>query len=308
MRIGARDRFEVDSAGTILNHPRHRPMNVSRRTFVKTTLAASASAALSAKLDAAPAPSDATDREYYELRCYHLQAATRLKADADPALLDSYLEQAFLPALNRLGVKNTGVFIEIEVDKKTGTAAPKPGSPVWVVIPHATLGSFAQIAAGLNADPVVRQAGANYLNTPKASPAFERIDTWLLRAFAGMPRMEVPAFSRARAPGRVFELRDYESHSELKALSKMAMFDEAEIALMRDLGMAPTLFGQALAGPNLPHLRYMTGATDLATHLANWGRFGPDPRWHAMKDLPRYADNTSLNTARFLVPKAYSQL
>jgi len=94
----------------------------------------------------------------------------------------------------------------------------------------------------------------------------------------------------------------------LKALNKMAMFDEGEIALMKDLGMAPVFFGQALAGPNLPHLRYITSGPDLGTHLANWKKFGPDPRWAKMKDLPQYADNTSRNTARFLAPKPYSQL
>ena len=88
----------------------------------------------------------------------------------------------------------------------------------------------------------------------------------------------------------------------------MAMFDEGEIALMKDLGMAPVFFGQALAGPNLPHLRYITSGPDLGTHLANWKKFGPDPRWAKMKDLPQYADNTSRNTARFLAPKPYSQL
>src|SRR5690606_13526954 len=103
-------------------------------------------------------------------------------------------------------------------------------------------------------------------------------------------------------------MRDYESHSEGKALNKMAMFDDGEIALMKDLGMSPVFFGQALAGPDLPHLRYITAATDLNTHLANWKKFGPDPRWIAMRDLPQYADNTSRNTARFLTPKSYSQI
>ena len=69
---------------------------------------------------------------------------------------------------------------------------------------------------------------------PKASPAFDRIDSWLLRAFAGMPNHELPSFSKSRTPTRVFEMRDYESHSELKALSKMAMFNEGEIAVMKD--------------------------------------------------------------------------
>ena len=138
--------------------------------------------------------------------------------------------------------------------------------------------------------------------------AYERIDSWLLRAFAGMPQMALPEFSRRRVPTRVFEMRDYESHSEERALSKMAMFNEGEIEVMKDLGMSPVFFGQALAGPNLPHLRYITCAADLATHLANWKKFGPDPRWMKMKDLPQYAGNTSKNTARFLVPTAFSAI
>ena len=281
-------------------------MNLPRRDFLKTTLAASATAAFASKLSAA-APA-APNREYYELRCYRLQAGTRLKADANPALLDAYLETALLPALGKHGINNTGVFTELDLNKETATSTPKPGSPVWVLIPHASLDSFVQVSATLNADPAVQQAGASYLQAPKAAPAFERVDTWLLLAFASMPKLELPAFSRDRVPTRVFEMRDYESHSEPAALNKMAMFDEGETQLMRDLGMNPVFFGQALAGPDLPHLRYITSGPDLATHLAGWKKFGPDPRWQKMRTDPRYADNTSKNTARFLTPKPYSQI
>jgi hypothetical protein len=282
-------------------------MHLPRRDFLKTTLAASATVAFAPRLSASSEPA-APSREFYELRCYHLKAGTRLKADADPALLDAYLAGVMLPALERLGIRNVGVFTELDVQKETATATPQPVSPVWVLIPHATLDSFVRVSAALNADPAVQQSGAAYLQAPKSNPAFERIDSWLYLAFAGMPRLELPPFSHDRTPTRVFEMRDYESHSELKALNKMAMFDEGEIALMRDLGMCPAFFGQALAGPNLPHLRYITSGPDLATHLANWKKFGPDPRWLAMRNDPRYADNTSKNTARFLVPKTYSQI
>lgn len=280
-------------------------METTRRSFITTSLAAGAALASSAR---AATPAAAASREYYELRCYGLKADTRLKANAERAPLDAYLESALLPALDKRGVKNVGVFTEIKVDKPAGTSAPLPDSPVWVLIPHATLEAFAAIGAELNSDPAVQKAGAGYLEAEKARPAFERIDTWVYRAFKGMPKMEIPAFAKSRAPGRVYEMRDYESHSELKALNKMAMFDEGETQLMRDLGMSPMFFGQAIAGPNLPHLRYVTGASDLATHLANWKKFGPDPRWKAMSGDPRWAGNTSKNTARFVVPTAYSQL
>jgi len=101
---------------------------LKRRDFLKTTTTATAVAALSSKLSAA-GHSDAP-REYYELRCYHLKAGSRLKANADPALLDDYLEDAFLPAVRRLGLENTGVFTELEVDKKAGTRKPISNSPV----------------------------------------------------------------------------------------------------------------------------------------------------------------------------------
>lgn len=282
-------------------------MSTTRRDFLKTSLAASATgAALAAGLTAASAAQPVSAHEYYELRAY------RLKPGTSTALLDGYLAKALIPALNARGLTGIGVFTEIDVDKKAVTSKPKVGTPeapvaVWVLITHPTLESFASVAADLNLDPAVQSAGAEYLKTPKASPAFDRIDTWLMRAFAGFPRRVLPSFSKN--PSRVFELRDYDSHSEERALNKMAMFNDGEIAVMKDLGMSPVFYGQTIAGPNMPHLRYITGAADLATHLDNWKKFGTHPGWVKLKDDPQYKDNTSrTGPSRFVVPTAYSQI
>lgn len=278
-------------------------MKIQRRDFLKTTLAASAAAALPSQAVAASSASSATaGREFYELRAY------KLKPGPWRAGLDTYLEKAVLPALGKRGVKNVGVFTEIDVNKAAGTSTPKADSPVWMLIPHTSLDLFVTVSAELNNDAALQKAGGDYLHAKKANPAFDRIDSWLLLAFKSMPKMELPAFSKNKTSTRVFEMRDYQSHSELAALNKMAMFDEGETEIMRSLGMSPMFFGQALTGPDLPHLRYFTSGSDLATHLANWKKFGPDPRWGKMKDDPRWRDNTSKNTARFLVPTAYSQI
>lgn len=274
---------------------------MKRRDFLTTSFAASALAAL-ARTPLSAAEKSAAGRDYYELRAY------RLKPGATTAALDSYLAKAFIPALNQRGVKNVGVFTELKVDKRAVTSTPLADAPVWVLVPHASLESFVSVSADLNADAAVQAAGSEYLTVPKASPAFDRVDTWLYRAFKSMPQMELPAFSKNRVPTRVFEMRDYESHSERAALNKMAMFDDGETPLMKDLGMSPVFFGQAIAGPNLPHLRYITSGPDLAGHLAAWAKFGPDPRWKAMAGDPQYKDNTSKNTARFLAPTDYSQI
>jgi hypothetical protein len=274
-------------------------MKLQRRDFLKTSLTVSAAALAPRAAAAAPA---AGAREYYELRAY------KLKAGASRTGLDTYLAQAVLPALGKRGIANVGVFTELDVNKNAGTSTPKADSPVWVLIPYASLETFVQVSAELNTDATVLKAGADYLQAKKSSPAFDRIDSWLLRAFKSMPKLEIPAFAKNKTATRVFEMRDYQSHSELAALNKMAMFDEGETDIMRSLGMSPLFFGQALTGPDLPHLRYITSGSDLATHLANWKKFGPDPRWMKMKDDPKWANNTSKNTARFLVPTSYSQL
>lgn len=290
--------------------PMHdRVVNTPRRTFLKTAFAATAAAAVAPRL--AASLSDRVvgpGREFYELRCYRMQAGSRLKTSADPAPLDRYLEQGVLPALGRLGLGNVGVFTELDVNREAATATPRPDSPVWVLIPYPHLESFFLANTRLLADPAVVEAGGDYLRAPKAAPGFERIDSWLLLAFAEMRKMEVPRFSQDRTPTRVFEMRDYESHSELAALNKIAMFNEGELALMRDLGMNPVMFGQPLAGPDLPHLRYITSGPDLRSHFAAWSKFPPHPRWNEMKNNPRYADNMTKLTARFLAPKPYSQL
>jgi hypothetical protein len=284
-------------------------MKSTRRNFLKSSLAASATAALATGISARAAQTSpsAAARDYYELRAY------RLKPDTSSAVLENYLEKALIPALNARGLANVGVFTEVEVDKKAVTAKPKIGTPtapvaIWMLITHPSLESFTQISAELNTDATVQAAAPEFFRTPKSNPAYDRVDTWLLRAFAGMPKLAIPAFSKNKTPSRIFELRDYESHSEERAINKMAMFNDGEISLMQDLGMSPVFFGQALAGPNLPHLRYITCGPDLATHLGNWKKFGPDPRWVKMKDQPTYKDNTSKNTARFIVPTAYSQI
>lgn len=235
----------------------------------------------------------APERDYLELRAY------RLKPGASHTLLDGYLERALIPALNRRDIPAVGVFTEPE--------APD-GAAVWVLIPHRTLESVQRVTAELNTDAAVLAAGADYLRSPtRENPAFDRVDSWLHLSFTGMPRLQVPALTRSRS-ARVFELRVYESFSELKALKKVDMFNAGEIELMQQLGLSPVFYGQALAGRDLPQLTYLLCSPDRATHKKNWDAFLAHPTWIRLRDDPQYASTVSKITSRFLVPTAYSQI
>jgi hypothetical protein len=178
---------------------------------------------------------------------------------------------------------------------------------VWVLRTFPSLEVFAQATARMSADPEYQKAGAEYLNSPKSNPAFERIDSWLMLAFAGLPKIELPAYCQEKK-ARMFELRTYESFSELKAIKKVEMFNAGEIDTMREVGLGPIFYGQAIIGSNLPHLTYMVSAENRDAHKKHWGAFGAHPTWDKLKNDPQYADTVSKIYNRFLVPTAYSQI
>ena len=263
---------------------------MKRREFLSTSLATTALAALS-PLAAKGAQPAASSRELYELRLY------RLKEGSGADGLGEYLAKAAIPAWNRLGSRPIGVFTDKE--------QKEPG--LFVLIPHSSAEAFVAAAANLERDEEYRAAGAAYLNRPKANPVFERMDSWLLLAFKGMPKLELPAYSRERRP-RLFELRTYESYSERKAASKVDMFNSGEIDAMHEVGLAPIFFGEGLSGPGLPHLTYMTSAPDEGAHKEHWDAFGKHPTWDKLKNDPKYADTVSKINRWILLPTAYSQI
>jgi hypothetical protein len=266
---------------------------MKRRDFLKNSILASGFLGLScASTQSGAAKSSSKKREFYELRVY------RFKDGADRSLLENYLQNAAIPAWNRLGISPVGVFVEKE---------PKEGPAVWVLIPYPTAELMAMAGAKLNADPVYKAAAAAYLQTPKDKPGFDRINSQFFVAFAGIPRIELPVYCREKR-ARMFEIRTYESYSEVKAQKKVDMFNNGEIQVMRETGLGPIFYGQALIGQELPHLTYMLSAENEAAHKEHWGVFGKDPRWEKMKNDPQYADTVSKIRNWFLVPTAYSQI
>jgi hypothetical protein len=222
-------------------------------------------------------------------------------------LLDAYLSKALIPALNRLSSNPVGVFVQQERSEQAAASEVRDDKAVSVLIPFAAVGSYTGVFAKLSADAEYKAAGAEYLEAPKGKPAFERIDSWLMLAFAGIPKVELPAYCQENKP-RMFELRTYESFSEVKAQKKVDMFNNGEIQLMRDVGLGPIFFGQALIGANLPHLTYMLSAENQEAHTKHWDTFKAHPTWDKLKNDPQYADTVSKIYNRFLVPTPYSQI
>ncbi|MCF7956320.1 MAG: NIPSNAP family protein [Phycisphaerae bacterium] len=255
--------------------------------IVSVTCAAAPKAA-----DTKKAKPAAQKQDFYELRLYRIESAEKQK------IVSTYLEKALLPALNRMSLNNVGVF--------TVKDSPEDFS-IYVLITYPRLQMLAGVNDKLESDEVYNKAAADYFALGKKDPAYTRIESRLMKAFSGIPTMEIPAQTKSKSP-RMFELRIYESHNEHKARLKVDMFNTGEIQVMRDTKLAPVFFGETLIGSDVPNLTYMLSAPDADAHNEHWKAFMAHPEWNRMKNLPKYTDTVSKITKTFLVPTKYSQL
>jgi len=232
------------------------------------------------------------NQECYELRVYRTNNANKRK------MLDSYLENALVPALGRMHINRIGVFTNMD---------DQSDYSIYVLIPFSTLEIFAAMNPILIEDKDYILAAEEHFGVPKDDPVFTRIQSKFYKAFKGMPVIEMPEQTADNKP-RIFELRTYESHTEEKAALKVEMFNNGEMQVMRDTELSPVFFGEALIGDNLPHLAYMLSAANREAHEAHWSKFGEHPEWERLRNLPRYKDTVSKSTNIFLIPTAYSQI
>lgn len=264
---------------------------MKRRAFLQTTAAAAGltGAGIATQQATAVEKAAGSNRSYFEIRSYTLSTPEK------KALLDAYLRDAAIPALNRAGIKTVGVFSEEK---------PSPKPIVFVVLPYTSLDQLAA-ASQLLSDEALQKSGAEYLGTPATEPVFERIESWLTQAFDGMPKMDVPAKGN-----QVYQLRIYESHGEKAGKKKIEMFNTGEIAIFKRVGLVPVFFGETILGPRMPNLTYMLTFPDQAAKEKAWGAFRQDADWTKLKGTPGFSDKEIVShiTNIMLVPAPYSQI
>ncbi len=259
-----------------------------RRNFLSASLAASAMAvARKASAQSATAPG----REYYQIRRYQLQAGPQTK------LAESYFGDALIPALTRMGIGPVGA-LRLEYGPETPA--------FYLLIPAHSVEDLAMLDVRLAQDDTFLKAADPFWNAPATAPAFLRMESSLLAAFEGWPRLTPPASS---AP-RIFQLRTYESPSNQAHIRKVEMFHKGEFKIFQKAGCHPVFFGDTLIGSRLPNLTYMLSFSSLQELDASWVKFRNDPDWIKLSASPRYNYESIVSniTNLILSPLAVSQL
>jgi hypothetical protein len=268
---------------------------MERREFLTSSLAASAVALTKQSSAQSSSPTaSGGEREYYELRKYHLQTGPQI------ALTDHYLADALIPALNRLGIAPVGAF-HLDIGPDTPT--------LYLLLPSSKLETLATAELHLMKDEQFMKAAEPFWSAPATAPAFQRIDSSLLIAFEGWPRLTPPS-ATAHNGKRIFQLRTYESPSNQDHVRKVEMFHHGEFEIFQSAGFAQVFYGDTLIGARMPNLTYMLSFADTNDLNAKWDIFRNDPAWKKLKASPRYGFEEIVSNISNLIlsPTAYSQI
>jgi hypothetical protein len=265
---------------------------MQRRKFLQNSIGASAFALAAVEQNAQAQTSGA--REYYELRQYKLENGPQSKLTQD------YLEHALIPALNRMGMKNIGVF-NLYLGSETPT--------LYVLIPSNSLDGLVTAELKLASDEEYQKAGAPFLKAPAKEPPYARVESQLLIAFEGYPKLTVPPVTATHG-SRVFQLRTYESPTNSDHRIKVDMFHHGEFEYFEKSGFWQVFYGDAMIGPRLPHLTYMLAFPDLGAMEGMWDAFSSNPGWKKLSSLPTYSFESIVSNIDSLIlkPTSYSQI
>jgi hypothetical protein len=266
---------------------------MERRAFVSTSLGMSALTLAGSVKGFGQTASAAA--EYYDLRRYQLMSGPGTK------LTDNYFADALIPALNRLGIGPVGAF----------SIYFGPETPAYyLLMPSTKLETLVTAELALAQDAQFLKAGAAFWDAPAGSPPFIAMESSLLRAFTGYPKVTPPASAASKAK-RIYQLRQYQSPTNAYHVRKVEMFHAGEFGIFEKAGAHSVFYADALIGPRLPNLTYMLSFPDMAALEASWEKFGADPDWKKLSNDAKYKlepPTVSNITSLVLRPLAYSQI
>jgi len=255
---------------------------MQRRQFLASSMAASA-LALTRK---AKAQSDSkSTREFYQIRQYKLENGPQTK------LVSSYFADALIPALTRMGFGPVGAF---QLDMG-------PETPLYyLLIPGSSAEALVTADLHLAEDAEFLKAADPFWSAPSSSPSFQRVDSSLLAAFEGWPKLTLPAATATKAK-RIFQLRTYESPSYRDHVRKVEMFHKGEFDIFKAAGLASVFYGDTLIGPRMPSLTYMLCLNNLEELNGKWAAFQNNPDWKKLSADPRYAFEPTVSNITNLI-------
>jgi len=257
---------------------------MKRRKFLQSSFIAAS--AVSAGIN--PLNDKGSQKELYELRQYEMRFGS------DGSQLENFFRTALIPALNKQGIKQVGVF------KEYGKSDP---AKIYLFIPYPSFSDYLTINTQLKSDDDFKENSQAYIAIAADKPVYSRYNSSFMIAFDVMPNMMAPA----NEP-RIFELRTYEGYSEDAVRRKIKMFNDGEVPIFNRAKLIPVFFGEVISGDHQPCLTYMVTCKSMEERDKGWTAFLADPDWKKLTADPQYVNTVSNIIKTFLIPTDYSQI
>ena len=236
-------------------------------------------------------------QEYYLIKEYQIDK------EYQNEVLETYFEEAYLPALKRSGIDAVGVFRNVELE---GIDNQVVNNSYYLLIPFNQLDDLETLDASLTDDEEYQSKADAYINASHDQAPYSRISITILKAFEDHPNFKIPDLAAPKSE-RIYELRSYESPTEAYFTNKVKMFNTGdEIGLFSKLNFNAAFYGEVLAGPNMPNLVYMTAFNNREERDLKWQQFVDDPQWKELIGDKQYDNNVSKADLIFLHPLSFS--
>ena len=222
----------------------------------------------------------AQKKEFYSIIVYHFTS------DSQQATIDTYLKDAYLPALKKLSVSNIGVLKPLAND----SAADKT---IFVIVPLTSANQLSQLMQQLSANKHNAESGKDYLTALYNHPPYTRMENILLQSFPLAPHLNLPLL-KGNKTDFIYELRSYESPTEQLFASKVKMFNEGgEIDIFRRINANAVFYASVIAGSRMPNLMYLTCYENMQDRDAHWKAFSDDAQTKKIFAMTEYKNNVS---------------
>lgn len=261
---------------------------MQRRKFLQSSLVATAGIAVASNPVIAAGDRQTTQKEVYEWREYEMRFG------ADQGQLENYFKTALIPALNKFGVKEVGVFKEL---------TPSEPAKFYLLTTFSSVENYLSVNAKIKADTDYIKNSTAYHSISADKSLYSRFSSSLMVAFDGWPKIVIPT-----GKSRIFELRTYEGYSEDAVRRKIKMFHDGEFPIFQRAKLNPVFCGEVIAGEKLPRLTYLITCDSMEERNKGWSAFVADPEWKKLVSDPQYANTISKISNTFLVPTSYSQV
>jgi hypothetical protein len=220
-------------------------------------------------------------KEIFEMRVYKMKTVEQIRAT------DDYLENGYLPALHRMGIKNIGVFKPLSND----TALIKQ---IIVIVPYISLDVWNRTKSNIETDPTYPNYSKAFADADTAHLPYIRMESTIMEAFPDQQKI-IPTTLKSN-PDALYELRSYESPTEELHRVKVDMFNAGgEIILFKRLDFQAVFYANVLSGSRMPNLVYMVVFENMASHDQHWKEFGASKEWKTISVDPKYRNNISVS-------------